>query len=81
MQEILAVDAVATNELHTNVRLPVVEQETTVVNAVAARFSDNLIDLIGLYLCNLNYHRIHLFSVYIRAYKKPPIARRLLPVF
>ena len=57
-QKIIAVNAVSADQLHAAVFFAVVEQQAVVVDAVAARMTDNAVHSVGQLLGNFQYHRL-----------------------
>jgi hypothetical protein len=61
-QKIVAVNAVLADQLHAAVFFAIVEQQAVVVNAVAARMTDNAVYSVGQFFCNFKHHSLYLLS-------------------
>ena len=67
-QKIVAVNAVLADQLHTAVFFAVVEQQAVVINAVAARMTNNAVYSVGQLFGNFQYHSLYLLSCIIEGF-------------
>jgi len=67
-QKIIAVNAVLADQLHAAVFFAVVEQQAVVVNAVAARMTDNAVYSVGLLFGNFQHHSLFLLSCILEGF-------------
>ena len=77
-ENVIAVNPMVGNELHTAARLAIVEQKAVPLVAVAALSAGKFSDLCRLFRREFQNHTHHLLRSEIRAAKKPPVSRRLI---